>query len=256
MKPQFAESIDGAHIAYDVTGSGPALMLLHGAGKGRRDWHKLGYVERLQQDFSVIAVDLRGSGESSFLANIEDYTIEKIIADLHAVADACQVSRFAVWGYSLGGNIARYLGAWSNRVTSVAMIGVPFGPAVDEAFDQFINEFVAKWGPQADAYRAGGLNAEKRQSVIKGRIPVWVACFQAMRKWPGISPGEMQCPTLLLAGSKNKSAIQWIDANRDVLEHARVRVEIVDGLNHPQEFSQVVRVFPQVYSFLRSSHGI
>ena len=256
MKPRFVETADGAQIAYDVTGSGPALMLLHGAGKERRDWHKLGYVERLQQDFSVIAVDLRGSGESSFLANIEDYTIEKIVADLHAVADACHVAQFAVWGYSLGGNVARYLGAWSDRVTAVAMIGVPFGPAVDAAFNQFIHEFVAKWGPLATAYQAGELNADKRQSMIKGRMPVWVACFQAMRSWPDISPREMKCPTLLLTGSKNKSAMQWIDSNRDLLEHAGVRTEVIAGLNHPQEFSQVESVFPQVYSFFMNTQRI
>ncbi len=255
-KSLFVQSADGARIAYDVAGSGPALILLHGAGKERGDWHKLGYVERLQQYFSVIAVDLRGSGESSFLVNIEDYAIEKIVADLHIVADACHAPQFSVWGYSLGGNIARYLGAWSKRVTAVAMIGVPFGPAVDEAFAQFINEFLAKWGSQAEAYRTGALSAEKHQSAIKGRIPALAACFQAMRKWPDVSPGDMQCPTLLLAGSKNKSAAQWIKANPDSLNAAKIKVEIVTGLNHPQEFSQIERVFSPVYSFLKNTHGI
>ena len=255
-KPLFVQSSDGARIAYDVTGSGPTLILLHGAGKERGDWHKLGYVERLQQYFSVIAIDLRGSGESSLMADIEDYAIERVVADLHTVADACHVSQFAVWGYSLGGTIARYLGAWSKRVTAVAMIGAPFGPAVDDAFDQFITEFLAKWGSQEEAYRTGALRAEKRQSAIKGRIPALAACFQAMRKWPDVSPGDMQCPALLLAGSKNKSAIQWIEANQDALDAGKVKVEIVTGLNHPQEFSQIERVFPPVYSFLRNVHGI
>jgi hypothetical protein len=48
MATRFGTSADGTCIAYDVTGSGPALMLLHGAGKTRRDWHKVGYVERLK----------------------------------------------------------------------------------------------------------------------------------------------------------------------------------------------------------------
>lgn len=252
MKTQFVESKDGTRIAYDVTGNGPALMLLHGAGKERRDWHKLGYVKRLQQDFTVITVDLRGSGESDFLVDIEDYVIEKIVADLYAVADACQVSHFAVWGYSLGGNIARYLGAWSDRIVAVAIIGISFGPAVDATFDQFIDEFIEKWGAMAGAYQAGDLSAGKRKTAVKGRIPVWVACFQAMRGWPSVSPVEMQCPTLLLAGSKNKSAIQWMDANRGGLDDTAVRVTVVDGLTHPQEFSQVEKIFSPVYEFLRN----
>ncbi|MFZ6030043.1 MAG: alpha/beta fold hydrolase [Chloroflexota bacterium] len=253
MKTQWIESANGVRIAYDVSGSGPALMLLHGAGKDRADWHKLGYVKRLQEDFTVINVDLRGSGESDFLAEIADYEITKILTDLYAVADACQASHFAVWGYSLGGNIARYLGAWSGRITAAALVGVPFGPAVNAEFDRFIDEFTAKWGATAENYRTGNLAAGKRQAAIKGRIPVWVACFQAMRNWPAIAPGEMKCPTLLLAGSKNKAALPWVQEHASTLENTHVQVHLVEGLTHPQEFSQVALVFPQVHAFLAGS---
>lgn len=211
----------------------------------------MGYVERLKQDFTVISVDLRGTGDSDVLTAIEDYRIEKICQDVYAVADACQAQQFAVWGYSLGGNIARYLGAWSPRVTAIAVIGVPFGPAVDQAFDQFIDEFISKWGAQAEAYRTGKLSDEKRKSAIKGRIPVWVACFQAMRAWPSIDPGDLHCPALLLVGAKNKNTLQWVDTNRQALERAGVAIKIVAGLNHAQEFSQVEQVYPLVSSFLK-----
>jgi len=42
MSTHFITSPDETCIAYEVTGHGPFLMLLHGAGKDRRDWHKLG----------------------------------------------------------------------------------------------------------------------------------------------------------------------------------------------------------------------
>jgi pimeloyl-ACP methyl ester carboxylesterase len=251
MATKFTISTDGTRIAYDVAGQGPFLILLHGAGKDRRDWHKLGYVDRLRHDYSVITVDLRGTGESAFLTSIEDYGIEKLCQDVYAVADACQAQRFAVWGYSLGGNIARYLGAWSKRVTAITVIGVPFDPAVDQAFNQFIDEFVGKWGAQAEAYRTGNLSEEKRKSAIKGRSPVWVACFQAMRAWPSIEPEALHCPAMLLLGTKNKNTLNWVNANRQALERAGVAIEIVAGLNHPQEFSQVDQVYPAVSMFLK-----
>jgi pimeloyl-ACP methyl ester carboxylesterase len=250
MNTQFALSADGTRIAYDVTGQGPSLLLLHGAGKDRRDWHKLGYVDRLKHDFTVIAMDIRGSGQSDFLATIDDYGIQKICADANAVADACNAQQLLVWGYSFGGNIARYLGAWSDRVKAIAMIGVPFGPAVDDKFDKFIGEFIEKWGVFAEAYRTNALEAAKRKSAIKGRIPVWVACFQAMRDWPRIDPEAVRCPAMLLTGTRNQGMLQWVEANRPALERANVQVEIVEGLNHPQEFSQVEKVYPAVASFL------
>jgi pimeloyl-ACP methyl ester carboxylesterase len=250
MATRFNTSPDGTRIAYDVTGAGPFLMLLHGAGKDRRDWHRLGYVDRLKGEFTVITVDFRGSGESEFLINISDYGIEKICADLLAVADACNAGQFAVWGYSFGGNIARYLGAWSDRLRAIAVIGVPFGPAVDEQFDQFIDDFVKKWGGLAEAYKSGQLSGAKHQSAIKGRIPVWVACFQAMRAWPAIDPDAIRCPALLLVGTHNTSTLKWVTSHRAELEQANVCLEIVEGLNHPQEFTRVEQVFPAVSEFL------
>jgi pimeloyl-ACP methyl ester carboxylesterase len=250
MKTQFITSPDGVRIAYDVNGQGPALMLLHGAGKDRSDWHKTGYIERLVSDYTVINVDIRGSGESEFLTKISDFTIEKICADLYTLADACDAQRFAIWGYSFGGNIARYLGAWSERVTALAVIGVPFGPAVDEAFDRFIDDYLKKYEHLISAYQNGEANQKKPKSKIKAHIPVFAACFRAMRDWPRVEPADLKCPTMLLVGTKNKNVMNYVQSERSNLDSNGVQVEVVNGLNHQQEFTQVDRVFPPVSAFL------
>jgi pimeloyl-ACP methyl ester carboxylesterase len=256
VKTRFVTSPDGTRIGYDMTGRGPALMLLHGAGKTRKDWHKVGYVERLKEDFTVITVDIRGTGESEFLTEQSDYGIQKVCADLNAVADACEVEQFAVWGFSFGGNIARYMGAWSDRVTAIAVIGAPFGPAVDEAFDRYIDEFLEKYGPLARAYGEGELTEKERQSAIKGRMPVWVACFQAMREWPSIAPRDIRCPALLVTGTKNGSAMNWVNSHREALDSSGVQVEVIAGLSHQQEFSQIEQVYPVVSAFLRGQQQV
>jgi pimeloyl-ACP methyl ester carboxylesterase len=253
VSTRFSTSVDGTRIAYDVTGRGPALMLLHGAGKTRRDWHKLGYVERLKDDFTVITVDIRGTGGSDKLYDIADYGIEMICEDLYAIADDCGASEFAVWGFSLGGSIARYLGAWSDRVTAVAVIGVPFGPAVHADFDRFIDQFLKKWEPVILAARKGA--APESKSKIKGQIPALAACFQAMRDWPSVEPGEVGCPVLLLTGTKNMSTLGWVEANHIALDAAGVQTEVIKGLTHDQEFTRIDRVFPVVSSFFKNQRG-
>ncbi len=250
MSTQFSISPDRTRIAYDITRNGPALLLLHGAGKTRRDWHKQGYVARLEQTFTVITVDLRGAGQSDGPPASADYAIEKICADLYAVADACQVRNFAVWGFSLGGMIARHLGAGSDRATAIAIVGAPFGPAVDDEFDRYINEMTKKWEPVIQAKNA--LTAQKRKTAIKEQMPALLACFQAMRSWPSIQAGDVSCPTLLLAGDKNKRMMNWVNANRPELESAGVQLEIIQGLNHPQEFSAIERVFPTISAFFKA----
>lgn len=255
MKTLFITSTDGTRIAYDVTGDGSPLMLLHGAGKTRQDWHKVGYAERLRKDFTVITVDIRGTGESDKRFEVSDYAIKKICADLNAVADACKAQQFGIWGFSFGGNIARYLAAWSDRVTAIAVIGIPFGRAVDEKFDRYIAELAKKWEPSVRAYNAGKLSGKESKELIKRQLPIWLPCFQAMRDWPSIEPSDIHCPTMLVVGTKNTDTMDWVEAHRGALDNAGTRVELVEGLNHNQEFTQINRVFSIVSSFLKSPNS-
>ena len=250
MTTRWITSPDGTRIVYDVSGQGPALMLLHGAGKTRQDWHKLGYVEQLKEDFAVITVDLRGTGESDYRVEIEDYAIEKICQDLYAVADACEAEQFAIWGFSFGGNIGRYLAAWSGRVSALSVIGVPFGPAVDEAFEAYIRGFEKKYGQMAEAQKQDS-ESQKRRTPIKGQMAGWLACFRAMRCWPAVDPQALRCPTQLVVGTKNANVMRWIDSHRAELEQAGVELQIIDGLNHPQEFTEIERVFPVILRFFK-----
>jgi pimeloyl-ACP methyl ester carboxylesterase len=196
---------------------------------------------------------LRGAGESDHPQETGAYGIEKLTGDVLSVADACKAEQFAVWGFSLGGNLARYLGAWSARLRAVAVIGVPFGPAVHPALDQYITEFVEKWAPVVEAERGKKASATRGKSKIKGNIPVYMACFQAMRAWPNLEASAVNCPALLLVGTKNKDPFEWVQANLPELEAAGVQVEIIPGLTHPQELSQIDRVYPLVRAFFDKS---
>ncbi len=253
MSTQFVSAPDGARIAYDVTGSGPALMLLAGSNQTRLAWHTAGYVERLQHDWQVITVDVRGSGESEFLTEIGDYSITKICADLTTVAEACGARRFALLGYSLGGGLARFVATQTDRVIALVDVGSPlFGPAMDEESGQFVAQFLQKYGPLAQAYAAGQLTEEERASAVQRRIPVWVARFQAMADWPGVDPSDIRCPALVLIGTENRQVYRWAEANRQAFDGDQIQLEIIAGMDHEQEFNAIDRVYPLISAFLNS----
>lgn len=92
-------------IAYDEVGAGePALVLVHGFTGFRQDF--AGVLEALAPLGRTLAPDLRGHGESSHTGRPEDYTLERLTADLLAFLRAAGISRCDLLGHSMGGMLA------------------------------------------------------------------------------------------------------------------------------------------------------
>ena len=97
---QFTTSADGTELAYEVTGSGPALVLVDGALCHRAMGPARGLAKELSGSFTVYAYDRRGRGESG--AGASPYAIQREVEDLAAVIDVAGGSAH-VCGVSSGG---------------------------------------------------------------------------------------------------------------------------------------------------------
>ncbi|HWE62266.1 MAG TPA: alpha/beta hydrolase [Chloroflexota bacterium] len=88
-------------------GSGPPLLLLHGHPQTLAMWHRI--APRLARDFTVVAADLRGYGESSrppTTADHEPYSKRAMARDQVAVMRQLGFERFFVAGHDRGGRCA------------------------------------------------------------------------------------------------------------------------------------------------------
>ncbi|MBI5295827.1 MAG: alpha/beta fold hydrolase [Chloroflexi bacterium] len=83
MNTLFTISPEGTRIAFERIGTGQPLVLLHGGGNNRHMWREAGYIERLQNNFTLIIPDLRGHGESDSPAEPSDYTTDKMAEDIN-----------------------------------------------------------------------------------------------------------------------------------------------------------------------------
>jgi haloacetate dehalogenase len=88
-------------------GKGPPLLLLHGNPLTHVMWHKI--APRLAEDYTVVATDLRGYGDSSkpFGGGDHDaYSFRTMANDQVAVMKALGFDRWFVAGHDRGGRVA------------------------------------------------------------------------------------------------------------------------------------------------------
>jgi pimeloyl-ACP methyl ester carboxylesterase len=254
-----ATSSDGTKIAYEVTGSGPALMLVPGGGQTRATWKERGYVDRLSKAYTVITLDLRGTGDSDKPAKPGAYALELMLDDLLAVADAAKAPKFHVWGFGHGAAIARYLAARSDRVVSAVLAGTPMGPPVEGMVREAILGMRAKWMPVIEAQAAGTLDKSTLSPgdvvALEGGIVVSTLMLGALVDYPPLEPAEIKAPTLWLIGAADTSAMENVKAYEPKLKGTAVTLKLLDGLSYSDSFSRIEPALAAVEPFLKAQTG-
>jgi pimeloyl-ACP methyl ester carboxylesterase len=140
-------------VTLDVATAGdpahPPILLLHGFPESHRTWRHV--IPQLSTDHFVIAPDQRGFARSSKPAQVSDYTPDKMVADLLALADHFGLTTFTLVGHDWGGAIA-WMAALQNpkRITRLVIVNAPhpfvfqrtlFDDMAQRAASQYIRAF-------------------------------------------------------------------------------------------------------------------
>lgn len=219
--------LDGCELHIEVSGSGSALLLLHGFTGSIEAWPAAALAP-LAPHFRLVRVDLLGHGRSSHCGNPARYALDEQVSDLCRVLDALDVES-AVWaGYSMGGRLA--LGAAAlrpERVRALVLESASPGLAgeverrerarADEAWaerlltddlDRFVEQWMAQplFASQQESLSTGLLERERERR--RRNDPVSLAAN--LRGFgTGIQPPlwdrleRIVAPTLLLAGERD-----------------------------------------------------
>ncbi len=116
-RSSMTKSEDGTPIAFQRTGSGPALILVEPAGHYRALSAFDDLVPLLTPDFTVCRYDRRGRGESG---DTLPYSPDREVEDLAVLVDALGGQAFA-YGYSSGALLALHAAARGVRLAGLVL---------------------------------------------------------------------------------------------------------------------------------------
>jgi pimeloyl-ACP methyl ester carboxylesterase len=238
-------SADGTDIAYESSGSGPALVLVDGAMCHRAGGPMRPLTEALRRDFTVFAYDRRGRGASS---DTPPYAVEREIEDLAAVI-AQAGGAACVYGISSGGALALAAAAAGAGIIKLALYEPPFlaeveGDARIREYTERLTELLAA-GRSSDAVALflaavgvpapviAGMRRSLGWADMAAIAPTLAYDDQVLaggRVPHGLAP-RVTVPVLVLAGSASPGGLQHAaKATAEALPTAEFRT--LDGETH------------------------
>ncbi len=262
-------NINGGRFYYEVAGSGPAVVLVHGFTLDTRMWDS--QFEQFARKYTVIRYDVRGFGKSSLpdkpYSNAED---------LNGLFDHLRIDRAAVIGLSMGGGIAIEFAVLHQERVS-ALIPVDSGPRSivkkeDSSAHAQMREFSAAMGQVDRTARAEGIAAARQhwlgialfaperelpqvkkdlERIISGYSGWhWVntSLTRQFNPEPSELNGRIKVPVLIVVGGRDLPFFHTI-ARSLCSDIPGSRLHVIPGAGHmsnmdaPEEFNRVVLDF-------------
>lgn len=229
----------GVKIHYVASGSGPLCVLIHGFPDFWYTWRE--QMPELAKHFQVVAIDQRGYNLSDKPEGVENYRIEKLVADLDAVVDHFQAKKAIIVGHDWGGMVAwSYAMQHPDKMERLVILNLPHPRGLlrelannpdQQKASQYARNFqkpdAAKKVPVAmlafwvhdPAAKATYIEAFKRSS-LEGMLNYYKANYpHPPYKATATEFPKIKCPVLMIHGLKDVALLpgalngtwDWID---------------------------------------------
>jgi pimeloyl-ACP methyl ester carboxylesterase len=225
--------VRGAKLAVYDRGAGPPLLFVHGFPLEHHMWEP--QVREFSTTHRVIAVDLRGFGQSSAPEPTAVSTMQDFAADCAGVLDALNVDGPVTFcGLSMGGYIAwQFVDKFPERVARLVLCDTRAGADTPEAAAMRLKmaEHVLEAGPELvaaamlpklfaieTAKQRPELVEQVRQMILRASPTGIAAAQRGMAQRPDVRErlGAIRVPTLVIVGEHD--AISPPDEMRQIAE--------------------------------------
>jgi len=250
--------------AYQSSGDGPALIMVHGLGLNRQMWQW--QREALNKHFTVIEYDLLGHGESAKPAG--PYTLQQMTGQIAALMDHLGLQRCALAGFSLGGLIVQAFAlAYPQRVNALVILNAAHGRTDQERNSLMarvaqvkehgpastVDAALQRWFTSDFADQAPQVLEQVRQWVMANDAQVYPELYYLLAQADiplEKAIAQIDCPTLVITGEHDYgNSPQMSRRIADLIPGARV--EILAGLRHMGLAEDPVQVNGLMLPFLQ-----
>jgi pimeloyl-ACP methyl ester carboxylesterase len=253
--------INGLSVAYRRTGTGPALVLLHGFSQDSRVWRP--QLESLSDQFTVIAWDAPGAGQSQDPP--DTFGLGDWADCLAGLLDAAGVRRAHTLGLSWGGILAQeFYRQHPERVLSLLLVDTYAGwkgslpqPVLSERLAACLRDASLPPGEFVQRYLPGMFGDSPAQDTRDELAGIMAdfhpAGFRLMARTSAQADTRdilagVRAPTLLIWGDSDKrSPINVSHQIREAIPGARLAVipgaGHVSNLEKPTQFNTIIRDF-------------
>ena len=245
-------SKDGTPIAYERSGSGPALILIDGALCSRAFGPSPKLAPLLAQHFTVFAYDRRGRGQSG---DTQPYSPAREVEDIAALIQEAGGSA-SLLGLSSGGALALQAAAADLAINKVVAYEPPYvddaGQRGGDAYEGQLKRLVAS-GNRGGAvkYFMKDMVGVPAPFVVLMRLMPWIwrkleavahtlpydAALMTDFRIPRPRFASIKVPALVMNGSKTDPRLK---------EAARAIAEAIPGAQHSELAGQTHNVKPDV----------
>jgi len=238
------QSPDGTQIPVWVDGTGPPLVLVHGALSDHTTFSRL--IAELRDRVTTFSMDRRGRGETGDLGG--DYTIEREFEDVAAVVEAVAGrtgDSVALWGYSYGADCAMGGAALTDKIHHLVVyepgLGTPYQPGSIEAVEKAV--LADDRDGAVVALLLGIVEMSPEEIEFMRASPLWSTRLENVGTMPRELRAEdgwiyesgrfdaITAPVLVLAGSESP-AIQDDATHRALSALPDARLETLIGHGH------------------------
>lgn len=201
-------AVNGIQLAYERTGAGKPLVLLHGYPLDHHTWDDV--IPLLKDSFDLIVPDLRGFGESTTVSTI--YTVDDFASDIASLLDSLGIRQAAIAGHSMGGYVAlAFARLFPDRVLGLGLVATQTladppdrkegrYKSAAEVTERGIGGVVKTMAPKFTSDPR--LQTVARQIMEQQPPAAYIGALKAMAERPDSTPllGAMKYPVVLIHG--------------------------------------------------------